>query len=202
MNRKYLHHFWTRIRPIKTWYLLALTVVGALVCIMALRGNNQEMGRLRNAVYDADKNNGNVVLALQNLQQYVTRHMNTDLTGGASGVYPPIQLKYTYQRLQDAALAQAQASNSQLYTDAQHYCEQQNSTDFSGHNRVPCIEQYVTSHGGIKPPAIPDSMYKFAFASPSWSPDLAGFSLIAAILLGALTIVRFLLGWILKRLTK
>jgi hypothetical protein len=82
-----------------------------------------------------------------------------------------------------AAQSQGVGAN-QLYTDAQHYCEQQDSVDFSGHNRVPCIEQYVQAHGGGQAPAsnIPDALYKFDFVSPQWSPDLAGWSLVAAIL--------------------
>ena len=106
--------------------------------------------------------------------------MNTDLSSGPNSVYPPIQLKYTYERL---VQAQEQAkTNDQLYTDAQHYCEKQDSVDFSGHNRVPCIEQYVQSHGGTQTPAtnIPDSLYKFDFVSPAWSPDLAGWSMLVA----------------------
>lgn len=202
INKKALHHFWTKIRPIRVLYLLVLTTICGIFCIVALRANNEEMGRLRSAVYSADQNNGNVVLALQQLQKFTTSHMNTDLAGGANGVYPPIQLKYTYQRLEDAAIQQATSANSQLYTEAQHYCEQQNSVDFSGHNRVPCIEQYVTSHSSVTLPQVPDGMYKFAFAPPTWSPDRAGYLLIFTIFLAFLTVARFILGWVLKALTK
>jgi hypothetical protein len=43
-------------------------------------------------------------------------------------------------------------------------------------------------------------MYKFDFVSPSWSPDLAGFSLLLAILFGAATVLRIAVGQIIKRL--
>jgi hypothetical protein len=78
-----------------------------------------------------------------------------------------------------------------LYTDAQHYCEQQDPTDFSGHNRVPCIEQYVAARtpDAVQLPAIPDGLYKFSFVTPTWSPDLAGWSLVVAALSGLLFIV-------------
>ena len=33
--------------------------------------------------------------ALEDLRSYVTQHMNTSLTAGSNGVYPPVQLKYT-----------------------------------------------------------------------------------------------------------
>ena len=80
-----------------------------------------------------------------------------------------------------------------LYNQAQTYCEGLNSTDFSGHNRVPCIEQYVQSHGGTSQPAanIPDALYKFAFVTPVWSPDLAGWSIVVAALSGLLFVASF-----------
>ncbi len=159
------------------------------------------MGKLRDAVYVADENNGDVVGALQALQGYVGAHMNTSLTAGSS-VYPPIQLKFTYERLQNDANTKYNEANGAVYTEAQKYCEQQNSSDFSGRNRVPCIEKYVSDHGVAPAPVIPDSMYKFNFASPSWSPDLAGWSLVFSMLLFVAVIVRVLLGWLLPKFTK
>jgi hypothetical protein len=160
-----------------------------------MRANNLHMVKLRNAVYAADKNNGDIQAALKNLQAYVTTHMNTNLSTG-TGVYPPVQLKYTYDRLVQAQGAQLQQANANLYTEAQHVCEQQNPTDFSGRNRVPCIQQYVQAHSSapVAPP-IPDSLYKFAFYSPRWSPDLAGWSLLMAISFGTL----FLTSLVVKR---
>jgi hypothetical protein len=144
------------------------------------------MVKLREAVYVADRNNTDVQGALNRLQAYVTAHMNTNLSSGPNVVYPPIQLKYTYDRLVQAAQnSSGDQTQNQLYSEAQHYCEQQNSVDFSGHNRVPCIEQYVQSHGGTSAPTsitIPAALYQFSFISPKWSPDLAGWSLIIAVL--------------------
>ena len=193
MNKRRLHHLWTRLRWLKPGYWLVLAIVAGMVCAFALRANNLQMIKLRDAVYAADKNSTDVQKPLQALQAYVTTHMNTNLSAGNTSVYPPIQLKYTYDRLVQAQSDAAAAANSQLYTDAQHYCEQQNSTDFSGHNRVPCIEQYVQSHD-TQLPVIPDALYKFAFISPRWSPDLAGWSLLAAILSGGLFVTTFVVS--------
>lgn len=156
------------------------------------------MVELRQAVYKADEHNTDVAGALQNLQAYVTTHMNTNLNSGATTVYPPIQLKYTYERL----LAQGQGSlnGEQLYAEAQRQCEAQNSADFSGRNRVPCIEQYVQTHGGGAQMAqVPDALYKFDFVSPKWSPDLAGWSLVVAVLSWLLFIVTWIANRWLKR---
>jgi len=199
MNKRRLHHTWTKFRAVNPYYFLALGLLSGVVCISSLRANNEHMIRLRDAVYAADKAGTDVQTPLRNLQAYVTSHMNTDLTTGQGSVYPPIQLKYTYDRLVQAQGDQIAKANSQLYNQAQNYCEAQNHTDFSGHNRVPCIEQYVESHSTLKFSQIPDALYKFAFVSPSWSPDLAGWSLLATILFGIAFVISFVVRWWFKK---
>jgi hypothetical protein len=202
MDKRQLHHLWTRLRLIKPWYFLALAVLSGVICVFALRANNQHMIRLREAVYTADKNNTDVQAPLRALQAYVTSHMNTNLNAGKTAVYPPVQLKYTYERLVQAQGAQTAQANAQLYSAAQAYCEQQNSTDVSGRNRVPCIEQYVQSHNTAHVATIPDSLYKFAFITPAWTPDLAGWSMVVAILAALLALVSFVARTWLHRYTK
>lgn len=199
MDKRRLHHIWKKLRPIKPRYFFALFVVVAIVSVVALRHNNQTMIKLRDDVFAADQADGDVNGALKTLQGYVTSHMNTSLTSASNAVYPPIQLKYTYERLQDAQLQQVQANNSQLYTAAEDYCQQQDPTDFSGRNRVPCVEQYVQSHGVAVTP-IPTGLYEFDFVSPSWSPDLAGWSLVASVGLFVLGSGMFLVHHRLKKL--
>lgn len=201
MDKKQLHHLWTKLRSIKVWYLLAAFAVTGTLAVFALRQNNLTMIQLRQEVYKADEQNGDVEGALQRLRAYVHAHMNTNLSSGAESVYPPIQLKYTFQRLQEAEKSRTQQASSQIYTDAQAYCERQNASDFSGRSRVPCIEQYVSEHG-VKAKPIPDAMYKFDFISPVWSPDLAGFSVLAAAVALLLLVLRIAAGALLKRLTK
>lgn len=147
-----------------------------LVAILSLRANNMEAIRLRNHVLEVDKNNGDVEKALRELRSYTYQHMHTDLAS-STNVYPPVQLKYRYDRLVTAEKERVQAIMAKVYTDAQAECERQNPTDFSGRNRVPCVEAYVTSHKVAEQSINPD-LYKFDFASPVWSPDLAGISLV------------------------
>ncbi len=198
MDKRHLHHLWTKIRRLTTWHLLVLALVSSVVCAFALRNNNMTMVHLRDAVYQADQNNGNVEQALQNLRAHVQAHMNTDLSNGATAVYPPIQLKYTYERLQQAERQRADTASTLLYTQAQQTCEALYPGSFSGGPRIPCIEQYVAQHA-VKPNPIPDSLYKFSFMSPRWSPDLAGWSLVATIILFVFAMVRFLMGRWVKR---
>jgi hypothetical protein len=174
-----------------------LAVISLAIGILALRANNEHMIALRDTVYAADKDNKDVETALKNLQHYVVTHMNTDLGGGKTGVYPPVQLKYTYDRLVQAESDALAKSNTDFYTQAQKYCEAQNPSGFFGATRIGCVQDYLTSHDTqhqIAP--IPDALYKFAFISPKWSPDLAGWSLVvtafgAVLFAISLTVKRF-----------
>jgi hypothetical protein len=188
MDKRKLHHIWTKIRLIKPWYIFVLLIITTTVSIYSLRQNNLQMVKLRDAVYSADKNNTDVSAALEALQAFVTTNMNTNLASGPNAPYPPIQLEYTYTRLEAANTQSASNTNQALYTNAEDYCQQAIPNGFSGRYRVSCIEQYITSHGVVVQ-TIPASLYEFSFLSPRWSPDLAGWSLLVSIVLGATFIV-------------
>ncbi|HEY1646258.1 MAG TPA: hypothetical protein VGF75_07940 [Candidatus Saccharimonadales bacterium] len=189
------------IRSIKPWYLLVLTIVSALICVYALRANNEHMNDLRNQVYSADNNGGNVEAALENLAKYVTSNMNTNLSSGPNGIYPPIQLTHSYDQVSSNDSQSLSQQNSTLYTQAEDYCQAEIPNGFSGRYRVPCIEQYVTTHG-LQSANVPSALYEFDFISPTWSPDLAGWTMLLSILLAALTLVSFIVHWIIKRSLK
>jgi hypothetical protein len=205
MHARTAHHYLTKLDRIRLLYFLGPALVLAVVAVIALRQNNQHMAELRQAVYTADENNGDIEGSLQDLRNFVTTHMNTGLNTG-DGVYPPIQLKYTYSRLVQAAGTATGNANTTIYNDAQHYCEGKIPTGFSGRYRLDCIEDYVQSHGGAPATNIPDSLYKFDFVSPTWSPDLAGLSILGSglLVLGAIgyVIVHRLLEVQFKRKTR
>jgi len=188
--RRKLHHFWTRIRPISYWYFFALFIVSLLVGVYALRKNNLTMIQLRDMVIVADQQGGDTEKALRNLREYVYSHMNTDLSSGPNAIKPPIQLKHRYDRLVEAEKKRVADKNEQIYTKAQEVCEQRFPVGSSGGSRIPCIEQYVTQNG-VEGQAIPESLYKFDFVSPFWSPDLAGWSLVASAIFLLLGLFRF-----------
>jgi hypothetical protein len=186
---------------VKTGYLLAAFAACALVCIMALRANYAGMVERRAAVYAADEKGEGVEVALQELRRYVGQHMNTTLDTG-KGVYPPIQLKHTYERLVKAEQDRVKTSNDRIYTDAQRYCERQDPNSFFGRERIPCIQKYIKDHPSSKARTIPDALYKFDFTSPRWSPDLAGWSIVLGVALLFLTLLRFTLGRVIKKITR
>lgn len=180
MNKRRLNHYVSRLKSLPYWWLAVLGVLSLTVAVFALRANNQKMIELRAAVFAADEQNGDVETALKNLREHVYGHMNTDLAAG-NNIRPPIQLKYRYERLLAAEKARIESINSNIYTDAQNHCEQQISSGFSGRGRIACIEEYIDSRGIAANP-VPEDVYKFDFASPRWSPDLAGWSLVVGVI--------------------
>ena len=181
MNKKHLHHDYVRLRKAPFWGLFIAGVVLLFISVLALRANNQRMIELRQAVFVADEQDGDVEKALTQLRQHVYGHMNTSLTAGGTAVRPPIQLKYRYERLVIAEQTKLNSNNEKIYTDAQNYCEQQIPVGFFARDRLQCIRDYVDNNG-IKTTEvqIPDDLYKFDFLSPKWTPDVAGLSLLAA----------------------
>lgn len=160
--------------------LAGLFVLFGTTAVLALRSNNQRMIVLKNAVFEADKKDGDVEGALRELRQFVHAHMNTNLAAGPSAVKPPIQLKYRYERLVAAEEARVEAINSRIYTDAQKTCEKKFPVGLSGSGRIPCVKAYIDAHDGAKEQPIPSAAYTYDFISPAWSPDLAGWSLVVA----------------------
>lgn len=179
----------------KTW--LYLFIISAIICVFALRHNNQTMVELRNEVYAADKNNDDVNAALNKLRSYIFAHMNTNLSAGNS-IKPPIQLKYTYQRLYDEEYNRIQAANQKIYDRAKTACK----PNTSGYDpvRLACIQNYAVNHG-VKGADIniPAGLYQFDFVSPIWTPDLAGWTLLLSILFFIALVIRLVTSRLVRR---
>jgi hypothetical protein len=167
-----------------------VAVLCGVVALFALRQNNLTAVRLRDEVLKVDQENGDVEAALRNLRSYIYGHMNTSLASSTS-VYPPIQLKYRYERLVQAEKDRVSAINSTIYNDAQSYCERTQPASFYGAGRLGCIQSYLDSHPGATEKPIQDATYKFDFASPVWSPDLAGWSMVLSGFFLVLFVARF-----------
>lgn len=178
MNKRKIQHYWHKYKNASLWWLVMAVIVTGTLTVLALRQNNLTAIKLRNDVLQTDKQNGDTESALQKLRSYVYSHMNTDLAGD-SAVYPPVQLKYRYDRLMAAEKARVAALNGNVYNDAQVFCEKNFPQSFYGAGRLPCIQSYIDSRPeSVKENPIPDSLYKFDFVSPVWTADLAGISMV------------------------
>lgn len=199
MHTRHLHHILKRLRVIRVWYLVAAIAASLVISVAALRQNNLEALRLRDEVTKVDEQNGDVEAALRNLRQHVYSHMNSNLAA-PGGAYPPVQLKFRYERLLAAEKERVTSANGTLYTEAQTYCERL-IPEGRSLNRIDCIQNYITSRGGTAERAIPDALYKFDFQPPLWSPDLAGWSLVVSGLLFLVLLSRGLaVAWLKYRI--
>ncbi len=197
-NKRKLHHLLVLLRPINSFLLLGLCIASALTTVLALRSNNQEMVKLRAAVFAADKANTNIEGSLKDLRSYVYKHMNTNLASGANAVKPPIQLKYEYERLNAANVTAYQTASAKMLEDAQNTCVAQYPGTVFSQSRLDCAKAYAAAHP-IAQKTIPEDLYKFDFLSTSWSPDLAGYTLLATGLFLFLFLIRVLSSWAIKR---
>ena len=191
-NKRYLHHLWTKLRPVSYWYFLIAFIVTALVAVWALRDNNLKMIELRDQVTAADESGEGIQEALTELREHVHGHMNTDLTSGGNAIYPPIQLKYTYERLTEDERERVAAINQKVSDDAVRICERRFPAGRLRDGRVQCVQEYITDNSVEEDfDDVPKELYQFAFVSPVWSPDVAGISIVLAALFFILFVVRF-----------
>jgi len=164
----------------------ALTVVSAVLFLSGMIKNGNGAVERFNALNATDQAGGDVETALNELRSYIYTHMNTEI-GGPNGIYPPIQLKGTYERLVANEKARVNEANDLLYPEAQAYCEANGNQGFSGINRTECNAEYIDKYG-TKAKEVEEAYYKYDFVAPRWSPDQAGFGLLALILFGTCTL--------------
>ncbi len=182
------NHRTDRRSLLRIWLYAAGTGVSGAVFVTGMIQNGNGAVERYNKLIAADKAGAEVEQALNELRSYIYTHMNAEV-GGPNGIYPPIQLRYTYERLVAAEQKRVQKINDDLYTEAQEYCERTANQGFSGRNRLDCINAYV-DRNGAKVQEIQDAFYKYDFVAPRWSPDVAGFGLIAVIIFGLMTLLQ------------
>lgn len=203
MTKHELYGLWNKFKDSSLLILIALVIVSGFTTIFALRNNNQNMLKLKTAVLQVDEDNGDVEAALLQLRNYVYSHMNTNMRAGSNSSEPPIQLVNKFNRIVAAEQSRVASLNNStaVYADAQARCEK-SSIPLTA--RAQCIQDYVSANGNGIPQLNlpPKEFYTFDFASPTWSPDLAGISLVVFLLsLGAL-FIRLLAGIFVKRSIK
>lgn len=198
LDKHSIHHWWRILRHVKVWHLVVLFVIAGLFSLVLLRQNNLGMVERRNMVKQADEQAGDTQKALDELQRYVTDHMNTNM--GEKGIY----LEHSYQRAYDKAVQDGLKDDSasrSLYENADAQCQAVFNKTFSFPAYTQCVAEKLAGVQGSDPlanthvPAV--DLYRYNFVSPAWSPDAAGFAVLATCLFGFLILSRILLYWVL-----
>ena len=198
IHKRKLHHYLTVIRHINSWVIVALIVIFTGLAVYGLRQNNLRMVELRNNVLAVDQANGDRDAALRALGDHITNHMNTTLNR-------PVELVYSFNRAVEEARKDAEANtNSDIYRRAQNNCE---ISSIPLTARAQCIQDFVSENAAPgenpAPLELPSKdFYIYTWASPAWSPDLAGISILMALLLSFFLAVRIAAVMIIKRVLK
>lgn len=150
----------------KIRYLFGLAIVFGVISIVALRYNAQHIYDLKTQIIQKDNAGEPVTEDLQSLRRFIFAHMNTTTK---------LELSGSYQR----ALDSAQAPGGGVYAEAQAACDKQGVSSVA---QAQCVQSYLATRVQPGSESIVDKTpYIYSFASPGWSPDAAGFSLLLAI---------------------
>lgn len=193
------------IANVKVWQLCIVLVFGLVVAASLLRLDNLGMVSRRQAVIDADAAGDQAAIqaSLVELQRYVSSHMNASL---GSGVY----LQKTYEKARnDAVAAAADKPNEQsaVYQQASVECRSKfvGGVQSFRNDYVRCVLDRVSALSEGQPIAsatIPSiDMYRYNFASPRWSPDPAGWSIVFCLVVTGLIVIRIVVAGVVRRMT-
>lgn len=146
----------------------------------------------RDAVLAADKGEDLQVTQsrLYDLQRYVSSHMNTNMGS--------IYLEGQYERDSQKVVANAggvENPNGNVNVQADAACKPR----FSGYSQaylqcfVDELEKFAPGQSLASTVNLPKvDNYRHSFAAPVWSPDFAGFSVLAAIAIAFVIVVRLI----------
>lgn len=192
-----------QLQRVKTWQLIIVLVLLLFLTATFLRLNNIGMVQRRDAVIAADKQGdpSNTQNRLVDLQRFVAGHMNT----GGNMVY----LEHQYERDSAAIVKQVASANDAKKEVINKKVDDICKPQFSGYNQgyVDCFAReyakYAPSSDPITTVKMPDpEKYRYVFAAPLWSPDFAGFSLLASALVVVVIIIRLISLAVLKMLLR
>lgn len=203
MNKRRLHHWFGIVKRVKTWQLLLLLVALVGMSAFFLRQNNLQMITLRNLVKKADEDNKDIDKSLLNLQHYVTAHMNTNLGDG-------VALQNSYERAYtDAVNAAANSTNpnAAIYTQVELECQPVYRRTHSfpaytqcAHDKLDQLAPGQDTLSSVKTPSA--DLYRYNYASPLWSPDLAGFTVVLTVIVAIMLLGRLLTYFILRAILR
>lgn len=198
-GKRKLGYDYRRLKHIKSRYLLIAAIFFLVLGIFGMRQNYSRMVELRTAVFVADEQNTDVETPLRDLRQFVHSHMNTNLSSGNAAITPPIQLKYRYERLVAAEADRVKVVNDGVKRKGEEVCAAQYPEATRNSPRVACVAEYLRVNS-VQETSVPAELYKFDFVSPTWSPDLAGISLLLSLICFSALIAKATLSFGYKRM--
>lgn len=209
---------------IKNWMLFVLLFVLLFVDATLLRLNHIRMAELRDAVLAADEADDDAAIAsnLVSLKEFVFSNIVVNVVeeNGEQKVMfgtGPFYLGRQYLRDAQAALAEAEARiasdanpNGNIYGMAGETCRAlalQNGWTWDNANFINCMVTEINKYPSAANiqdtiiAALPSTeLYRHNYASPVWTPSLAGWFIAITIIVIVVIIIRILI-WIVLRLS-
>lgn len=201
-NRRQIKRSIKQLQSVKTWQLVILLFIMVFIASTFLRLDNIGMAERRDAVLTADKSGdqNEIKSRLYELQRYVSAHMNTDM----GSIYLENQYKLATQEALGAT-ANGDNPNGNIYKKAQDVC----APRFTHYSQayLQCTVDYLSQYGPADDPTslakLPKAnAYRYSYASPVWSPDFAGFSVLLCLLIVVVIVGRLLSLMLLKAMLK
>ncbi|MBR2709866.1 hypothetical protein IKE72_02185 [Candidatus Saccharibacteria bacterium] len=209
---------------IKTWQLFLLLIPLLFIDATLLRLNHIKMTELRDAVIAADEagDDEKTSKALEELKNYTYNNMVINIVddnGGQKIMFGtgPFYLEKTYLRAANKALEEAEKNLSSdanphgnIYQQASDTCRVQataNGWTWSDAGYINCMVTETSKYPAADEiqdkitASLPSTeLYRKNYASPVWTPSLAGFAILITILIIVVIFIRIII-WIVLRLS-
>lgn len=191
-----------RLQQVHTWQLFVVLFIAAFVAATFLRLNNIGMVQRRDAVLAADKSGDSTttINRLYDLQRYTAAHMNAN----TSGFY----LEDQYKRDVGKSVSQASGDNNP-YGNINATVDRLCRSRFSSYSQawVQCFAEELAKYPPAPNPSdkanLPSTdLYRYNFASPYWSPDFAGWSVVVCVVIVLMIFIRLISLMILRIMLK
>lgn len=191
-----------RLKRVKTWQLVIVFALMLVLSATFLRLNSIGMVERRDAVLAADKDGDSYTIQnrIYDLQEYSSSHMNA-----SSG---PVYLTEEYKRDTEKLVAEQRRKadgGETVFSRADKICKDR----FFGYSQayVQCvaneIEAAPNTVSATDDIELPNpALYRYNFASPGWSADFAGFSVLLTAVIGLIILTRLVIVAILWLLLK
>ena len=213
-----------KFHRVKTWQLLLLLLPLFFIDATLLRLNHIRMTELRDAVMAADEagDDAKTSEALEELRDYVYNNMVINVVddNGVQRVMfgtGPFYLEHTYIRAANKALEEAEANlasdanpNGNIYQKASEVCKAQaiaNGWTWSDAGYINCMVTETSRYPAADEiqdkitASLPSTeLYRKNYASPVWTPSLAGFFILITLVIIVVIFIRAII-WILLRLS-
>jgi hypothetical protein len=191
-----------KLRRVKTWQLFLILIITCFISATLLRLNNIGMVQRREATLSSDKSadEQSITARLYDLQRYSAAHMNAD-TG-------PFYLEYQYRRAAQRVVDAAKNDdnpNGNINEKAEAVCKPRYTVWSPAY--VQCftdeLAKYPPSPDPVQNVVLPSTeLYRYNFASPLWTADFAGWSVVINLVIIFIIIGRLLSLGLLRLMLK